>query len=74
MLDYASGPSTTTRILGSGRGRRESQRRYDNRNEIRTVPLLALQVEPQAKECGQPLEAGKADGFSSSISQRTITM
>ena len=44
MLDYASGPSTTTRILGSGRGRRESQRRYDNRNEIRTVPLLALQV------------------------------
>ena len=36
--------------------------------------LLALQVEPQAKECNQPLEVGKADGFSSSISQRTITM
>lgn len=43
----------------------ESQRRCDNRNEIRTV-LLALQVEPQAKECGHVL-AGRADGFSSSI-------
>ena len=74
MLDYPSGPSITTRILGSGRGRQESRRRCDDRSEIRTMPLLALQVELQAKECSQPLEAGKADGFSSSISQRTITM
>lgn len=74
MLDYPGGPSKTTRMLGSGRGRQESQRSCDDRSEIRMMPLLALQIGPQAKECSQLLEVGKVDGFSSSISQKTITM
>ena len=62
-MNYPGGPKVTTGVLVSERGRPERQRRrHDDRSRDWSDVTIGFEdeKEPQAKECGQSLEAGKA--------------
>ena len=59
--------SVITKVLISGRGRQESERRRcDDGRDVRVTQLLTGRG-PQAKECEQPLEGGKGKKRNSSL-------
>lgn len=60
ILGYLDGPWVITRVLIHSRGTQESQR-YDGDRSRGSRGVIAG-VGSGAKECGQPLGAGKGEG------------